>query len=95
METTGFTMKVLYPTAIQIPVRAVDIPKTAIITPLGLYEFLRMLFGLRNVAQSFQRLMDTVCQDLESVFVYMDDILVANKDGPEHEDLLCQLFRLL
>ena len=26
-----------------------------------------------------------MCQDLESVFVYMDDILVANKDDPEHK----------
>ena len=76
----------------QIPVRALDIPKTAIITHLKLCEFLRMPFGLKNVAQSFQRLMDIVCQDLESVFVYMDDIVVANKDGPEHKDLLCQLF---
>ena len=25
----------------------------------------------------------------------MDDIVVANKDGPEHKDLLCQLFRCL
>ena len=77
----------------QIPVSAIDFPKTVIITPFGLYEFLRMPFGLMNSAQSFQRLMDTVYQDLESVFVYMDDILVASKDNPEHkEDHLCQLF---
>ena len=79
----------------QIPVRAVDIPKTAIITPLWLYESLRMCFGLKNVVQSFQQLIDPMCQDLESVFVYMDDIVVANKDGPEHKNLLCQLFQHL
>ena len=42
-----------------IPVSAIDIPKIAIITPFGLYEFLRMLFGLKNAAQSFQHLKDT------------------------------------
>jgi hypothetical protein len=44
----------------QVPVRAEEMSKTAVITPFGLWEFLRLLFGLRNVGQSFQRLMDTV-----------------------------------
>ncbi|KAG5345853.1 CSK2A kinase, partial [Acromyrmex heyeri] len=42
----------------QISVRESDIPKTAIITPFGLFEFPYMTFGLRNAAQTFQRFMD-------------------------------------
>ena len=79
----------------QIPMAVDDIPKTAIVTPFGLFEFLRMPFGLKNSAQAFQRLMDTVCQGLEFAFVYIDDILVASKDIPTHKLHLAHLFRRL
>ena len=72
-----------------------DIPKTAIITPFGLFEFLRMPFGLRNAAQAFQRLMDGMLRDINYAFVYLDDILVASPDEETHAKHLRELFRLL
>ena len=77
----------------QIPTAAEDIPKTAIITPFGLYEFLRMPFGLKNAAQSFKRLMDTVSQGLNFAIVYINNILVASRDMEAHKEHVHQLFQ--
>jgi len=54
-----------------------------------------MPFGLKNSAQSFQRLMDGVLRDVPFVFVYLDDILIASKSPQEHEQHLRHVFRLL
>ena len=72
----------------QVPVAAADVEKTAVITPFGLYEFLRMPFGLKNAGQSFQRLMDNCLQGLSGIFVYLDDILVASRSKEEHNQHL-------
>lgn len=79
----------------QIPVRKSDIPKTAICTPFGSFEYLRMPFGLRNAAQTFQRVVDSVTVGLPRVFVYIDDILIASRGEREHEADLRALFRRL
>lgn len=69
---------------LQISVAEEDIPKTAITTPFGLFEFTRMPFGLRNAAQTFQRIMDSVFKNINFVFVYIDDILIASPDIETH-----------
>ena len=68
----------------QIPVQEGDIHKTAVITPFGLWEFLRMPFGLRNAGQSFQRFMDEVLSGLDFAFCYLDDILIGSSSTEEH-----------
>lgn len=54
-----------------------------------------MPFGLKNAAQAFQCLMDTVCHGSEFAFIYIDDILVASKDVETHKQHLCLLFQRL
>jgi len=79
----------------QVPMAAADVEKTAIITPFGLFEYIKMPFGLRNSAQTFQRLMDHLFRLLGFAFTYIDDILVASRSAAEHQLHLRQIFTVL
>ena len=68
----------------QIPVERRYIPKTAITKPFGLFEFLRVPFGLRNAAQSFQRFINHVLHGLHFVCAYVNDVLIASSSKEEH-----------
>ncbi|BHF63696.1 hypothetical protein SprV_0200669000 [Sparganum proliferum] len=74
-----------------IPDRSVapeDIPETSVTTPFGLFEFIRIPFGLRNAAQTFQRFIDHVLRGLPFVYAYIDDLLVASRNEEEHKEHL-------
>uniref|UniRef100_A0A8P4GS98 Gypsy retrotransposon integrase-like protein 1 n=1 Tax=Dicentrarchus labrax TaxID=13489 RepID=A0A8P4GS98_DICLA len=70
----------------QVAVHEKDRNKTAFTTPFGLYEYLRMPFGLCNAPATFQRLMQATMSDLvfQIVLVYLDDLLVFSPTFQDH-----------
>jgi len=79
----------------QISVAEKDRSKTAVITLFGLFEYNVMPFGLRNAAQSFQRLMNYTFRDLDYCQCYIDDILIASPNLETHRLHLREVFQRL
>ena len=81
----------------QINVDPNDREKTAFICHKGLFEFVRMPFGLANGPSHFQRIMDYVFRDLLGVcvMVYIDDIVIYSKSMSEHLSHLETVFNRL
>uniref|UniRef100_A0A3P9I2U1 Gypsy retrotransposon integrase-like protein 1 n=1 Tax=Oryzias latipes TaxID=8090 RepID=A0A3P9I2U1_ORYLA len=81
----------------QVAVHEKDRHKTAFTTPFGLFEYLRMPFGLCNAPATFQRLMQATMNDLifQIVLVYLDDLLVFSQTFKEHLERLEIVFKRL
>ncbi|GFU63987.1 transposon Tf2-6 polyprotein [Trichonephila clavipes] len=79
----------------QIPIAECDIPKTAVTTPWGLYEYTHLCFGLVNAPQTFMRFMHEVLRGLPFCFVYLDDILCYSENAEEHRSHLRTIFKRL
>ncbi|MBW0567322.1 hypothetical protein O181_107037 [Austropuccinia psidii MF-1] len=54
---------------------------------MGIYEYTRMPFGIKNAPAHFQRMMDTIFQEeiLEVwIVVYIDDIIIYSDTWEDH-----------
>jgi hypothetical protein len=78
---------------LQLQVHPNDIEKTAFCTHQGLFNFLRMPFGLQNGPAIFQRVMQEILSPFLWIFclVYIDDIVVYSKTFTKHVSHLGQV----
>ena len=62
----------------QVLVNPAHVHKTSFATHLGLYEFLRMLYGLKTAPRTFQCILNTVFADFlyQWLIIYIADVIV-------------------
>lgn len=70
----------------QVEIDPADRKKTAFITRFGLFEHVRMGFGLCNAPATFQRVIQLVLRGLiwKDVIAYLDDVNVLGLSFEEH-----------
>lgn len=54
-------------------------------TPSGRYRFYRVLYGLLNSPEVFQKTINSIFSNLEDVLINIDDILVFGRIIEEHD----------
>ena len=81
----------------QILMKKEDQEKTTFVTSQGLYYYKVMLFGLKNIDATYQRLVNQMFskQIGRNMEVYMDDMLVKSKEAKTHLEDLQETFDTL
>ena len=81
----------------QIPLALEDQEKTAFVTPTRNYHYKVMPFGLKNAMSTYQRMMTKMFEPLlgKNIEVYIDDMVVKNKEVPDHVEDLRNIFETL
>ncbi|MBW0473469.1 hypothetical protein O181_013184 [Austropuccinia psidii MF-1] len=67
-----------------------------IICHMGIYEYTRMPFGIKNAPTHFQRMMDTIFQEeiLEGwMVVYINDIIIYSETWEDHVQYIDRVLR--
>ena len=72
----------------QLEVEESSQPLLTINTHKGLYQYLRLPFGISSAPSIFQAVMDQILKGQKNTICYLDDILVMGKNAEEHMEAL-------
>ena len=76
-----------------VPIREEDKQKTAFMTPRRLLEMNVMAFGLCNSQATYQRMMDTILEEIEEVDSFVDDVVQYSKNFADMLKTLRRVFQ--
>ena len=68
---------------------------TTINTPIGLFQYTRLPFGVSSAPAIYQRVMDNMLKSIPGVCVYLDDVLISGSTEQEHLDRLNRVLALM
>ena len=60
------------------------IRKTAFVTPLGKYKYLKFPFGLAQAPAYLQNLMNKVLNRMYFTLAYLDDVIIFSESAEQH-----------
>ena len=81
----------------KIPLALDNQEMTAFVTHIGNYHYKVMLFGLKNVGATYQRMMTRIFEPQlgENIEIYIDEMVVKSKAESEHINDLGNIFEIL
>ncbi|KAK4327310.1 hypothetical protein Pmani_002251 [Petrolisthes manimaculis] len=96
-ESKIFSCLDMYQGYHQIPLAEESMEKTAFTSPEGHWEFTALPFGIKTAPACFQRIVNSVLTGLvgNSVFVYLDDVIIYGKNLQSHVENLRKVLERL
>lgn len=81
----------------EVEIDEADRDRTTFTSHHGLYRFIRMPFGLKNVQGTFQRAIDVIMstEKFQYALIYLDDIVVFSKSVEENMTQLRKVLLIL
>ena len=64
-------------------------------TPMGLYRYKRLIFGVNSAAEVFQQTIQTVLEGIKGAKNISEDIIVQGRDEEEHDQVLAETLKEL